>query len=98
MKTTMPTPGAIRAAQIITQRIITEEKEFFIWTPLISKKTVEAFADLIDRETALPDLLEAAKTALQAMQDCYNAPMGHIHIALGPINNLEAAIAKTEGR
>lgn len=56
---TQHTPGAIRAAEVITQHKYGSPMKFGTEYGL---KTTQGIADLIDRETAAPELLEALKT------------------------------------
>ena len=55
------TPGAIKAAEIITGGKYGEKQRYHTQ---YGDKTVIGIADLIDRETAAPDLLEACQLAL----------------------------------
>jgi len=81
------TPGALAAARVIMNgrdRIKTEYGE----------KTVYGIADLIERQTAAPELLEACKNIVQACELTDDAYYDAIDTA---INIARAAIAKAEG-
>lgn len=57
------TPGAIRAAEIITAAKYEDHKSTY--ATLHGCKTTEGIADLIDRETAAPELLEALQLMIE---------------------------------
>ena len=81
------TPGALRAAHIIMngkEKILTE----------YGTKRAEGIADLIEHETAAPELLEACKKLLAAAV-CNYDPKTTLY-EYGAL--AEAAIARAEGR
>ena len=77
------TRGATEAAWVIMAGKAKIETEF-------GKKTLEGIADLIDRKTAAPDLLKAAKYALSCLTNGDTLPEW-------TIRECRAAIAKAEG-
>ena len=66
------TPGAIRAAEIITGGKYGEPDQY---PTEYGAKTVEGYADLIDRETHAQDLLELAKLVAEYFEGT-DAPLG----------------------
>ena len=81
---TKHTPGATEAARVIMAGKAKVETEY-------GKKTLEGIADLIDRKTAAPKLLEAAKQAREHLVYYRSVPAGQT-----VIDNLDTAIAKAE--
>ena len=92
------TAGAIHAAETITGRKYGDKK--YIYTAY-GRKTTEGIADLIDRETAAPEMLEALQRINEAFLELEKSGV----ISTGTFNHLancnglvEQAIAKAEGR
>ena len=86
------TAGAIRAAEIITGYKYNEQK--YIPTEY-GRKTTEGVADLIDRETSTPDLLEACKYVVQYHRE-HDSGEGEL-FGLDFVTTCINAIAKAEG-
>lgn len=82
----MNTPGALRAAAIITNGKIMIVSEY-------GNKTAKEIADLIDRETGASELLEA----LKYLDNAINEPSLNIDI-IEASDKARAAIAKAEGK
>jgi len=60
------TPGAIRAAEIITGGTLGDGNTY---ATTYGRKTVAGVADIIDGQTAAPDLLEACQGLLEHLPD-----------------------------
>ena len=90
---TKHTRGATEAAWVIMAGKAKIETEF-------GKKTLEGIADLIDRKTAAPELLEALKhahTSLRTFSDHVpDDEKGWTSYDSEVLTSLEAAIAKAE--
>lgn len=96
--TTKHTPGAIRAAEIITGYEYGSQAGFIT---MRGRKTVEGIADLIDRETAAPELLRIVKGLREWVYETGDLPKGS---SLMPDSDdetytqaIRAAIAKATG-
>ena len=105
---TKHTPGAIRIAEIIIPEGIDRKGRPSRIATAYGKKTREGIADMIDHETAAPELLVALKDIdLRATQARIANGIGktpkekQIRFLLGEIERIEcvarAAIAKAEG-
>ena len=97
------TPGAIRAAEILTggkYELPDLEHKAKTYSTDYGRKTVYGIADMIDRETAAPDLLAALEDAWRSLDrlandpDDTNAQAEATRVAMAA----RAAIAKAEGR
>jgi hypothetical protein len=91
------TPGAIRAAEILGFGSYTDSKHR---VPTANgDKTIKGIADLIDMETAAPDLLEACKEAERVIRWAAQESQGRVKATIvgGWVHHadkLHAAIAK----
>ena len=86
------TLGAIRAAEAICGHDYSDKQRRFPTS--YGSKTVEGIADLIDRETAAPELLAAISTLERYVSTRFEVPINEISSA---VLDARAAIAKAKG-
>ena len=87
-----PSPGALRAAQALYRYLSTQP----YWAnPPMHETDYQQVAEIIDRETAAPDLLAALGKCISCMKACDPPPLGSPSAWFELMDKTEMLIAKT---